>query len=240
MKMFDRSEAPFSYLQAAIVVVLYFIVYFGFGSDIFTAITLFFHGNYTMFMWIQLLFYALMTAGILALLSPILTESQINYARHRKECWIIALTTILKMYFWMIVLNLILNSFTGQATSDNQAEINGALKNIPLVTILLSTVFAPICEEMVFRGCIYRKLRDNGYWLATIFTSLAFGFVHVSSAFVSGNYKDLLYLITYSALGYFLCDAYEKSGSVYTTISMHLLINLVSVILNILSMRGLL
>ena len=88
---------------------------------------------------------------------------------------------------------------------------------------------------MVFRGTVYRKLRERSFLLANTVSALLFGFVHVSAAFQSGNLKDLAYIIVYAGLGMFLNDAYEKSGSLYTAISIHMFFNLFSVVVNILS-----
>ena len=230
------KEAPLSWLQPALVVLLYFGLYLSLGSYILSTITLLFHGDQKLFMIIQAVYYLIMSALIYALIHPVFIESDVFYMENRKDNFLYAFKTIGRMFLYMFVLNTLLNLITGQKTSDNQGNVNQLLFSYPYIMIPFSTLLAPWCEEMVFRGSIYRKLREKSFLLANIVSALLFGFVHVSSAFQSGNLKDLAYIIVYGGLGYFLNDAYEKSGSLYTSISIHMFINIFSVFVNILSL----
>ena len=84
---------------------------------------------------------------------------------------------------------------------------------------LLTTVIAPICEEILFRGYIFAALSKWKGWIpGAILTGVLFGAVHVGSAPV----EDLVPL---GVLGFALCFLYRRTGSLYPCIAVHSLNN---------------
>ncbi len=78
------------------------------------------------------------------------------------------------------------------------------------------TLVAPLGEELIFRGFFYRALRMRlGVWPALLITSLAFSALHPS-------------LGPYLVLSGAFCLAYEWTGSLWTSILLHGLWNLLS------------
>ncbi len=74
------------------------------------------------------------------------------------------------------------------------------------------TIFAPLFEEILFRGFLYRNLRDVIQPVpAMLATGLLFGIVHLDPAF----------MFQLSALGAVLCFVYERSGSLLVPIAIH-------------------
>jgi membrane protease YdiL (CAAX protease family) len=87
-----------------------------------------------------------------------------------------------------------------------------------LLSAALTCVIAPMCEEFLFRGCIFTSLRSWGTLPAALVTGLIFGAVHATSA----PAEDLLPL---AALGFGLCLLYRYSGSLYPSMAAHSLNN---------------
>jgi membrane protease YdiL (CAAX protease family) len=80
-------------------------------------------------------------------------------------------------------------------------------------------VVAPICEEIFFRGFLYRILRGRmGLWPALVITGALFGAVHLSSG-------GPLAVALIAPLGFLLCLVYERSGSLFPCIALHSLNN---------------
>jgi hypothetical protein len=80
-------------------------------------------------------------------------------------------------------------------------------------------VFAPLAEEFLFRGFIYRSLRNwRGVIPAAIITGLAFGAVHILGS-------PLTALPVLAVLGFVFCLLYEKTGSLYPCIALHAINN---------------
>jgi CAAX protease family protein len=88
-----------------------------------------------------------------------------------------------------------------------------------VLSAALTCVVAPICEEFLFRGFIFRALRNwRGLWPAAVLTGLVFGAVHAGSAPAAD-------LVPLAVLGFLLCLVYQYTGSLYPCIALHSLNN---------------
>ncbi len=88
--------------------------------------------------------------------------------------------------------------------------------------ILCLGLLIPACEELVFRGLMFRRLRQgNSFLAAALYSSFVFGFLHV-------NMVQMLYGF---ALGFTFCYLYEKYGSVKAPMFAHMMSNILSVFL---------
>ena len=92
-------------------------------------------------------------------------------------------------------------------------------------------VLAPILEELLFRGLVFRSLRDKSKWLAIFASSFLFGFLHIYSALFAGDLSQLIYLFSYGGMGFAFSYAYEKRKTICVPILMHMINNLVAIIL---------
>lgn len=81
--------------------------------------------------------------------------------------------------------------------------------------ILSLSFFAPIFEELLFRGTIYRNNQKFGGWVMIVLSGITFGIWHT-------NLQQTLYT---AAMGIFTCFIIEKSGSVIPGIIMHFILN---------------
>jgi membrane protease YdiL (CAAX protease family) len=80
-------------------------------------------------------------------------------------------------------------------------------------------VVAPIAEELLFRGFLFRVLRMRmGFWLAALIDGVLFGLVHGS----------LVIVPVLAFLGVALCWVYERTGSLFPCIAIHVLNNTVA------------
>lgn len=80
------------------------------------------------------------------------------------------------------------------------------------IPLLVTGIFAPISEELYFRGFLYPALRKKiGVKLGIIITSLIFGCLHL----------DLIRAIPLTLGGIWLNWLYERSGSLYPSIIAH-------------------
>lgn len=94
-------------------------------------------------------------------------------------------------------------------------ESAGMTGDIPLMMILYSVLLAPISEELIFRGVIFKiAKRAFPFWIANIIQAFLFGAFHQNM--LQGCYTFVLGLF----LGY-ICE----KGSIYHVIFFHLLFN---------------
>lgn len=95
-------------------------------------------------------------------------------------------------------------------------ESAGLDERITIGMFIYSVLLAPVCEELVFRGVtMHQAKKCLPFWLANLFQAVLFGFFHMN--LIQGVYAFFLGLF----LGY-IC---QKSGSIYTSILLHLLFN---------------
>ena len=98
---------------------------------------------------------------------------------------------------------------------------------------VLFTVAAPVAEELLFRGLLFRTLRDGlsrrgprfGMWMGAILSGLIFGGLHI------GGGQDA-FVPVLMLLGIVLALAYHWSGTIYVPIAIHAFNNAVATGLN--------
>ena len=86
--------------------------------------------------------------------------------------------------------------------------------------IICLGVLVPMCEELVFRGLMFKRLRERApFWQAALYASAVFAFLHM----------NMIQMIYGFLLGMVFCYIYEKYGSVKAPVAAHIAVNLLSV-----------
>lgn len=90
-----------------------------------------------------------------------------------------------------------------------------------IVQLVVLGVLMPLCEELVFRGVVYKRLRyQESYMSAAIYSSLVFAVMH-------GNLVQILYGFI---MGMLFANLYERYGSVKAPVMAHIVVNILSVV----------
>lgn len=90
------------------------------------------------------------------------------------------------------------------------------------VTFFIVAIYAPVCEEIVFRGITYESLKkDMSVFKAMIISAVFFGLAHM-------NFNQAAYALL---LGLILVLVREATGSLWATILIHVVFNGWNVIL---------
>lgn len=219
-----------SFPRILILLLNYFVGYVFLYPMLITAFTLYFHLNasqYNLLLYGVYLFMIFVSvwAGF-----PVLKEATEKLPRFMKF-----VESILLIFVLLFFVNGICNSFvtilTGAQQSVNQQQIVDSFRQNPMMILFSTVIYAPIVEELVFRGAIFRPLRK---WLnfipAALISGISFGLLHVLDSLLVGNFADLLYLLTYASLGFIFCYAYEKNHSIFGSMALHFLNNFVGVV----------
>lgn len=108
------------------------------------------------------------------------------------------------------------------AVSQEYTETMEAFYSAPLILqILCLAILIPISEELIFRGLLYKRLRERGTFIqAALYSAVVFGLLHM-------NLVQMLYAFF---LGLMLAYIYEKYGSIKAPIAAHMAMNLLSVL----------
>ena len=92
-----------------------------------------------------------------------------------------------------------------------------------------AVILAPITEELLFRGLIFRGLYDRSPAVAHILTMVLFSLIHVSGYVGMYDIKLLFFcFLQYLPAAYCLNFAYRYSGNIIAPILMHMATNLVA------------
>ncbi|MDF9825889.1 membrane protease YdiL (CAAX protease family) [Breznakia sp. PF5-3] len=137
----------------------------------------------------------------------------------------------------LLLANIIIGNFIGilfsLETSENQNQIMQIQRMNPYIYLITVGVLAPILEETVFRGVIFRMVREkSSFFKAALISSFFFGFIHVMDSIFIGKFMDLIYIFLYGAMGIVFAKAYEDTGSIYGCIILHGLYNTLAFVLS--------
>ena len=114
----------------------------------------------------------------------------------------------------------------------NQGSIIDMIKTIPFLTFFVTVIFAPLLEEMVYRYSLFGMLHKKNRIFAYIVTLLVFGLIHFDfTCFKNGADAmkiEFMNLPAYLIAGGILCYAYEKNGSLISSITAHATNNLIA------------
>lgn len=113
--------------------------------------------------------------------------------------------------------------------NENESSIQDAITAQPVLTALMTVVFAPVTEEIGYRFGIFGGIHKYSRIGAYLATSLIFALIHFD--YSSANMaNEFLNLPSYIFAGAWLCFTYEKSGSIATSITAHMTNNAVALI----------
>ena len=98
-----------------------------------------------------------------------------------------------------------------------------------LLMAIGAVVLAPITEEILFRGLIFRSLYDRSPLAAHLISMALFSAVHISGYLATYEPKKLLLcFVQYLPAAYCLNFAYRRSGTIVAPMLTHALVNLVA------------
>ena len=112
--------------------------------------------------------------------------------------------------------------------SANNETIRALIRSQPALMFLFSVVAVPITEECLFRGALFGTLRKKNRAAAYLVTMTAFALVHAAPGLVAGRWEDAYTALLYFAPSAALCFVYEYVGTIWASVLLHMLINLVS------------
>ncbi len=126
--------------------------------------------------------------------------------------------------FLMIVSNVIINLiiFKGKIATNEELNRQEMLLH-PFFTMISAVLFAPILEELIFRKSLDKIFRPLTY---VLLSGILFGFAHTIADL--SNPLNLLYIIPYGSLGASFAIMNYKTKTIFTSIMIHTLHNLLT------------
>jgi CAAX protease family protein len=159
--------------------------------------------------------------GMASTAEPI-TPAALGLRRPRSGAVGDAFLVLIGYFAFALVYSSILNPHQKDITRDL-----GFGHSVVVSTIVgfLIVVAAPLSEEIFFRGFLFGGLRNRMNWVfAAVVSALIFGAFHYTGASSGAVLPQL------AVLGFGLAWLYQRSGSIYPTMAIHLLNNAIAFI----------
>lgn len=147
-----------------------------------------------------------------------------NYIKNYIKYWFITLGL-------MIIANLFIQPFTSDIAK-NEAQVQSLVNSLPIYAFIVSVIYAPILEELIFRFSI-QKISCYKKYLFIFMSGLVFGFMHIIGT--ATVWTDWLYLLPYSIPGWVFAYTLVKSNNIFVPISLHTIHNGILVTLQIIT-----
>ena len=129
----------------------------------------------------------------------------------------------------MMVSNITLSILFQNDGADNEQLVQQMITALPILMVFSAGFIAPIVEEITFRKVFRDNIKKDILFI--LVSGIFFGFLHV---FPADNLGQFLYIIPYSSLGISFAIMYQKTNTVFTSISMHMMHNTILTLLSIL------
>ena len=125
----------------------------------------------------------------------------------------------------IVINNIIYRIYFKQAT--NEVLVESYLTKFPLYMLFSSCIYAPFVEEIIYRKSIRNIFENVGVYI--LVSGLVFGAIHTLGYL--DNSLELIYILPYGLVGAAFAYVYSKTDNIFTTICLHGLHNLITVIL---------
>ena len=136
-----------------------------------------------------------------------------------------------------IVMGILIQIISPAMENVNDAAIQGMLETNTLEMVIFTVLFAPLTEEVLFRGLIFTSLRTRSRTLAYVVTILIFSAVHVLGYIGTESALSIfLSFIQYFPASFALIWAMEFGGSIWASVGVHTLANGMTMLLMLLVM----
>ncbi len=120
------------------------------------------------------------------------------------------------------------------AVNPNSAAISEQISSNSRAMVFSTVVLAPIVEETLFRGALFGLIRRKNRIAAFSVSYLFFSVYHLWSYALGGiSPIFVFYMLQYLPGSYILARCYEKSGTVWSSVILHMMINGVSVLVSL-------
>lgn len=169
--------------------------------------------------------------AVWAIFHRFLRESRAPLAGNSRRAFPVAVVSLAVYYGAFYLLQAGIDAIDPEFSNVNDNSIQALGQEDMLLTALTTIVLAPLSEECFYRGLIFHTGGRLGRFWAYALSCLAFSAIHVAGYI--GSYpalRLLLCFVQYLPAGLVLAGSMEATGSIFTPIFLHMLINTISVL----------
>lgn len=189
-------------------------------------------------LYFNLIYYIIMLAAVLLMFGGYLLQSFKRALKQKpRYIWLV---TLYLGYFSILAFNMVGNVVVGlfktDSTSVNQDAATSYAQESLWIMAFMSCLCAPIIEEVIFRGLLFRGLMSRNHkWTAVpacLLSGLLFAGMHVfPAAIANGDISELIYLASYLPMGITFAVCVYKTKNIFGGILLHAFNNIVATFL---------
>lgn len=136
-------------------------------------------------------------------------------------------------YSMSLALNFLFQVFELIPENKNNEAVVSLIQTQRLLMGICTVVLVPITEECLCRGVIFGPIYQRRPWLAYVLSSVVFSFLHVQGYIgVQSLPVLLLSFVQYLPAGVALGWVYQRTGSIWSSIGLHAVINFMGVMVS--------
>lgn len=177
----------------------------------------------------NLLYYYVLFAFVVLLFHGFLARTSSRFLDNLSRSMKSLLLSLLVFYGANELIYRVFHVLFDSRTNLNDMTIAAQITSAPRITVLIVVLLAPFVEEVLFRGLVFGCLREHGRILAYVVSCALFALAHVWSAAASSwDFGYLILMIQYLVPAVVFAYSYEQSGTLWTSILLHALVNALS------------
>lgn len=180
---------------------------------------------------INFIFFAINFLAIGLICRKFLWKNLLHAGRHLGKTLRFALMGFGLYYSANILFALLVQMVYPDFMNINDSSILEITEQSPVMMTVGAVLLVPMVEETIYRGVIFRGIRNRSKFLAYTVSALLFAAIHIAGYI--GQYDTMmlvLCLVQYLPAGLALAWAYEKSGTIWCSILIHMTVNLIGML----------
>lgn len=171
------------------------------------------------------------TAMLAIILSvPYLRKNIFNH-QFSQRSYLALFTFICLIIFYIgnILISVVTSYFTTRS-NNNQNSIEDLIYLSPLLTTIMTVVFAPVVEEMTYRASLFAFFGHKHKYAALVTSSILFALIHFDFTTIGKPdfINEIANIFSYLFAGFFFGYAYLRSENIVSNIALHATNNLVA------------
>lgn len=176
--------------------------------------------------WLNFLYFSLNFLCLVAILGRFLKRSAGFAWKHAGDLLLSCLAGFSGYWLCNVALSFVILKLFPHFSNPNDGSIAGMVSGNFTIMALGAVLFVPTAEELIHRGLIFGSLAKKSRFLAYLISAIFFAAIHIVGYIGMFSQLDLaLAFVQYLPAGLILAWAYERSGTIFAPIVIHMVIN---------------
>lgn len=178
----------------------------------------------------NMIYYYILFAVTIVIFHGFLARTSRNFADNLGDACKTVVMGLIALYGLNELVYRLTSLLVNNQTNLNDTSISAQMQDAPHMTLLIVIFLAPFVEEVLFRGLVFGNLKSKSPAVAYIVSCLLFALLHVwQFAVVQQDLTYFLLMVQYLVPGFVLAWAYHHTGTLWTSIGLHVATNALSV-----------